>query len=132
MRRWFVALADNRAVCSSYHVETHAISERRQHLQQRREDLHAAMYFHEDEIVELNARDQQIDEERYDDTCSFLCNAVHLVLMSTQRPRRTVKIVAGTPAGTSRSHHRTHLSDRAIITSRPTIHYSLRPSPDTR
>lgn len=79
MRKLFVEFTINHYSCSYFRADTYAIDKRRQQLQQRREDLHAAMYFHEDESIELDTRDQQIDEEWYDAMSSFPRNALYLI-----------------------------------------------------
>jgi hypothetical protein len=46
-------------------LENDAIFQRKALLERRRENLRAAMYFNDDDIAEVDATQEEINEERY-------------------------------------------------------------------
>ena len=65
MRYRFACFHSKPPLFSRTVLENDAIFQRKALLERRRENLRAAMYFNDDDITEVDATQEEMDEERY-------------------------------------------------------------------
>lgn len=72
-------------------VDREGLTERRARLRQRREDLDAALFFHDDEIADLDALQEETDSEQYDICSSPNCQVHYFLTLTSPYLRLHVK-----------------------------------------